>query len=431
MSWAGLRQLAVLGIVGAALIQWLYFIAIDRLPVGIALLLEFTAPVIVAVFARLVLREAVRGVVWVALVLSLAGLGLVAQVWQDTRLDAVGVAAGLGGAACLATFLLLGRHSGGSHDPVAVNFWMFAWASAFWLVVEPLWGIDWAPLGQSTSLLGVFDTVEVPVWLATGWVIALGTLAPYALDLAALRNLPATTVGAVGMLEPVVAAAVAWLWLEQALTTAQVIGGLVVLAGVGARAAARPERPPEPIPDPPIDGASIPGIFTLHASVPAMSIYDVSINRLDGSPADLHDYEGKAVLLVNVASQCGLTPQYTGLEQLQDQYAEQGFTVLGVPCNQFGGQEPGSAEEIATFCSTNYGVTFPMTEKVEVNGDGRHELYQQLVDVADPEGHTGDIRWNFEKFLIAPGGEVVARFNPMTDPTSDEVVAAVEKTLPA
>jgi glutathione peroxidase len=162
-----------------------------------------------------------------------------------------------------------------------------------------------------------------------------------------------------------------------------------------------------------------------------MSIYDVSINRLDGSPADLHDYEGKAVLLVNVASQCGLTPQYTGLEQLQDQYSEQGFTVLGVPCNQFGGQEPGSAEEIATFCSTNYGVTFPMTEKVEVNGDGRHELYQQLVDVADPEGHTGDIRWNFEKFLIAPGGEVVARFNPMTDPPSDEVVAAVEKTLPA
>ena len=253
VSWAGLRQLAVLGIVGAALIQWLYFIAIDRLPVGIALLLEFTAPVIVAVFARLVLREAVRGVVWVALVLSLAGLGLVAQVWQDTRLDAVGVAAGLGGAACLATFLLLGRHSGGSHDPVAVNFWMFAWASAFWLVVEPLWGIDWAPLGQSTSLLGVFDAVEVPVWLATAWVIALGTLAPYALDLAALRNLPATTVGAVGMLEPVVAAAVAWLWLEQALTTAQVIGGLVVLAGVALAQAARPDRgDEEPILDPPL-----------------------------------------------------------------------------------------------------------------------------------------------------------------------------------
>ena len=171
--------------------------------------------------------------------LSLAGLGLVAQVWQDARLDAVGVAAGLGGAACLATFLLLGRHSGGAHDPVAVNFWMFACASAFWLVVEPLWGIDWGPLGTSTSLLGALDAVQVPVWLAVGWIIALGTLAPYALDLAALRHLSATTVGAVGMLEPVVAAAVAWLWLEQALTTTQVAGGLVVLAGVALAQAAR------------------------------------------------------------------------------------------------------------------------------------------------------------------------------------------------
>lgn len=162
-----------------------------------------------------------------------------------------------------------------------------------------------------------------------------------------------------------------------------------------------------------------------------MSIYDVSINRLDGSPADLHDLDDKAVLVVNVASQCGLTPQYTGLEELQERYGTQGFTVLGVPCNQFGAQEPGSAEEIATFCSTNYGVTFPITEKVEVNGDGRHDLYRQLVDVPDAEGHAGDIRWNFEKFLVAPGGEVVARFNPMAEPTSDDVVAAIEKTLPA
>ena len=161
-----------------------------------------------------------------------------------------------------------------------------------------------------------------------------------------------------------------------------------------------------------------------------MSIYDVSINRLDGTPADLRDYDGKAVLVVNVASQCGLTPQYTGLEQIHEQFADRGFTVLGVPCNQFGAQEPGSAEEIATFCSTNYGVTFPVTEKVEVNGDDRHPLYRQLVDVPDAEGHTGDIRWNFEKFLVAPGGEVVARFNPMMEPTADEVVEAVEKALP-
>jgi glutathione peroxidase len=163
-----------------------------------------------------------------------------------------------------------------------------------------------------------------------------------------------------------------------------------------------------------------------------MSIYDVPINTLDGSPADLHDYDGKAVLVVNVASRCGLTPQYTGLEQIHEQYAARGFTVLGVPCNQFGGQEPGTADEIATFCSTSYGVTFPMTEKVEVNGDGRHPLYQQLVDVPDSaDGHTGDIRWNFEKFLVAPGGEIVARFNPMVDPTSAEISDALEKVLPS
>ena len=161
-----------------------------------------------------------------------------------------------------------------------------------------------------------------------------------------------------------------------------------------------------------------------------MSIYDVSIQTLDGSAADLSEYKDKAVLVVNVASKCGLTPQYTGLERLQEKYAEKGFTVLGVPCNQFGGQEPGTPDEIKEFCSTTYGVTFPMTEKVDVNGHDRHALYQQLVDTADGEGHTGDIRWNFEKFVIAPGGEIVARFNPMTDPEAPEVVETIEKALP-
>jgi drug/metabolite transporter (DMT)-like permease len=233
VPWRSLPQLAVLGVVGAALIQWFYFVAIDRLPVGIAILLEFTGPVMVAVWARLVLREQVRPVVWLALGLSLGGLALVAQVWQDARLDALGVAAALAAAACLATFLLLGRHTGGAHDPVAVNFWMFGCASLFWLVVEPPWRIDGAPLAETTSLLGAFDGVEVPVWVLVLWVIALGTLAPYALDLAALRHLSATTVGAVGMLEPVVATVVAWAWLGQSLSTAQVLGGVIVLAGVG------------------------------------------------------------------------------------------------------------------------------------------------------------------------------------------------------
>jgi glutathione peroxidase len=161
-----------------------------------------------------------------------------------------------------------------------------------------------------------------------------------------------------------------------------------------------------------------------------MSIYDVSIRSLDGEPTDLHQYEDKVVLVVNVASQCGLTPQYEGLERLHEELSGRGFTVLGVPCNQFGGQEPGTPEEIATFCSTNYGVTFPMTEKLEVNGEGRHPLYEQLTPVPDAEGHTGDIRWNFEKFLVAPGGEIVARFSPLTEPEAPEVRKAIEDVLP-
>ncbi|MEU1532632.1 glutathione peroxidase [Streptomyces fagopyri] len=159
------------------------------------------------------------------------------------------------------------------------------------------------------------------------------------------------------------------------------------------------------------------------------SVFDVRIDSLQGGSADLGQYRGQTVLVVNVASKCGLTPQYAGLERLHERYAAQGFTVLGVPCNQFMGQEPGTSEEIAEFCSATYGVTFPMTEKVEVNGDARHELYQRLVDTADGEGHTGDIRWNFEKFLIGPGGDVVARFSPQVEPESVEVVTAVEKSL--
>ncbi|EDY53517.1 MULTISPECIES: glutathione peroxidase [Streptomyces] len=155
----------------------------------------------------------------------------------------------------------------------------------------------------------------------------------------------------------------------------------------------------------------------------------VEIGALTGGSADLAQYAGNAVLIVNVASKCGLTPQYNGLEKLQERYAERGFTVLGVPCNQFLGQEPGSAEEIAEFCSATYGVTFPLTEKVEVNGEERHALYERLVGFADAEGHSGDIRWNFEKFLIGRDGSVVARFSPQTEPESDEVVAAVEGAL--
>jgi glutathione peroxidase len=161
-----------------------------------------------------------------------------------------------------------------------------------------------------------------------------------------------------------------------------------------------------------------------------VSIYEVDIDRLQGGPADLGQYRGKTVLLVNVASKCGLTPQYEGLQRLQETYADRGFTVLGVPCNQFAGQEPGTPEEIAEFCSTTYGVDFPLTEKVDVNGDDRHPLYAELVGVPDATGYTGDIRWNFEKFLIGPDGTVVARFDPRTEPDTDELIEAIERNLP-
>ena len=161
-----------------------------------------------------------------------------------------------------------------------------------------------------------------------------------------------------------------------------------------------------------------------------MAIYDHSINALDGTPADLHDLEGKAVLAVNVASKCGLTPQYTKLEELQKAYEGKGFTVVGFPCNQFMGQEPGSAEEIQEFCSTTYGVTFPLYEKIDVNGDDRHPLYAELTQTADADGVDGDIRWNFEKFLIAPDGTVAARFAPQVEPDDPQVTAAIDAALP-
>ncbi|MEH0971366.1 glutathione peroxidase [Micromonospora sp. CPCC 205546] len=161
-----------------------------------------------------------------------------------------------------------------------------------------------------------------------------------------------------------------------------------------------------------------------------MTVFDTRIDALAGGPADLTRYRGRALLVVNVASRCGLTPQYAGLQALHDEYADRGLVVLGVPCNQFAGQEPGSAAEISDFCEVNYGVTFPLTEKVEVNGPGRHPLYAALVDTADAEGHTGDVRWNFEKFLVAPDGTVAARFAPTVEPGAPDLRAAIEKVLP-
>ena len=161
-----------------------------------------------------------------------------------------------------------------------------------------------------------------------------------------------------------------------------------------------------------------------------MSLYDIPLTTLDGQPGSLGDLAGQTLLVVNVASKCGLTPQYNGLERLQERFAGRGFSVVGFPCNQFGGQEPGSSEEIAEFCSATYGVTFPMFEKIEVNGPGRHPVYTELTALPDAAGEAGDIQWNFEKFLVSPDGKAIARFRPRTEPEDPEVVAAIEASLP-
>ena len=159
------------------------------------------------------------------------------------------------------------------------------------------------------------------------------------------------------------------------------------------------------------------------------SIYDIPINTLRGEPSSLAEHKGKTLLLVNVASRCGLTPQYAGLQRLQDTYGEKGFSVLGFPCNQFLEQEPGSADEIAQFCSVNYGVSFPLYEKIEVNGEGRHPLYEALTAAPDAEGQAGDIQWNFEKFLVDGEGTVIGRFRPGVEPEDPALVGAIESAL--
>jgi len=160
-----------------------------------------------------------------------------------------------------------------------------------------------------------------------------------------------------------------------------------------------------------------------------MSVYEVDIARIDGTPDALAPLSGAVSLVVNVASRCGLTPQYAGLQRIHEQYEDRGFSVVGVPCNQFLEQEPGTPEEIVEFCSTTYGVTFPLTEKVEVNGDERHALYEVLTATADADGHTGDIRWNFEKFLVGRDGEVLARFAPQIEPEDPAITSAIESAL--
>jgi glutathione peroxidase len=171
------------------------------------------------------------------------------------------------------------------------------------------------------------------------------------------------------------------------------------------------------------------GISTCFVRIIGVLIAD-GLTGIDGRRIDPALLDGKAVLVVNVASRCGLTPQYEGLERLQERYGAERFMVLGVPCNQFAGQEPGTPEEIREFCSTTYGASFPLTEKLEVNGWHRHPLYDRLTAVADADGRAGEVEWNFEKFLLSPAGEVVGRFRPQVEPEDDQVIRAIERVLP-
>jgi glutathione peroxidase len=162
-----------------------------------------------------------------------------------------------------------------------------------------------------------------------------------------------------------------------------------------------------------------------------VSIYDIPVKNLAGEDSSLGSLAGKTLLVVNVASKCGLTPQYTALEALHERLSGRGFAVVGFPCNQFGGQEPGTAGEIAEFCSATYGVSFPMFEKIEVNGPGRHAIYDELTSVPDADGAAGDIQWNFEKFVLRPDGTIAGRFRPQTVPDDPALLGVIEENLPA
>lgn len=231
--------LAVLGVVGMAMVQWLYFVAISRLPVGLALLVEYTAPVLVALWARFVLREEVRSRLWWALAACLAGLALVAQVGRGVTLDVLGLLAAGAAAVSLATYYLLGDRLVRRRDPLSTQAWSMVFAAVFWVVLQPLWTFDATVLADDVDLPGALDGVVLPLWALVAWIVVLGTVVPYVLVLAGVARLGAARTGIIGMLEPVAAAATAWVVLGESMTPVQLLGGAVVLAGVGVAETAR------------------------------------------------------------------------------------------------------------------------------------------------------------------------------------------------
>lgn len=234
-----LAAMAVLGIVGMAAVQWLYLVAISRLPVGLALLIEYTAPLLIALWARFVLHEHVRPRAWWGLAAALVGLTLVAQVRRGVELDAVGLAAAGGAAIALATYYLLGEHLVAVRDPVSTQAWSLAFAALFWLVLQPLWTFDAGVLAADAALPRSLAEHAVPTGLLVAWVVVLGTVVPYTLVLVGMQAIGAARAGLLGMIEPVAAAAAAWAVLGESMTLVQIAGGLVVLAGVALAETAR------------------------------------------------------------------------------------------------------------------------------------------------------------------------------------------------
>jgi drug/metabolite transporter (DMT)-like permease len=250
VTWREVPFLAVFGVVGVALTQFLYYVAIGRMPVGIALVFEMTAPVFIALYVWLVRREKVRSRLWVALLLSLSGLVLVAEVWQDGgSLDPIGIGAALVAALCLATYYLMGERGTVTRDPVALTCWSFVAAAVFWAVAAPWWEFDTSLLAEPVPMS--LGSLELPLWVLVAWIVVLGAMVPFALSIGALRHLDPTAAGLVATVEPVFASIVAWLWLEQVLTGWQVAGGVVVLTGIVLAQTARSRPVPTPLPETP------------------------------------------------------------------------------------------------------------------------------------------------------------------------------------
>jgi drug/metabolite transporter (DMT)-like permease len=228
-----LRVLVVAhGLIGVAALQWTYFVAIDRLPVGMALLLEYQAPILVAVWARVVQKEAVRPRMWLGLALAMAGLAAATGIWKGAVFDPVGIAAGLGAAVCFAAYFLIGEAGVGSLDPLRVIVWSFLVASVALNLVSPITAFDTSLLTEEVSLLGALEEYAAPVWMLLAWIVVLGTVVPFAVELFALRHLSATTVTMVAMLEPVGVSVLGWVWFAESLDAVAVAGVVAVVAGI-------------------------------------------------------------------------------------------------------------------------------------------------------------------------------------------------------